>query len=140
GVRAFVKTSGKSGLHVLTPWAGDGGHDEARAWALGVAKRVAQGIPDASTIEIRKAKRSGRVYIDVMQNARGHHAVPPYVVRTVPGATVSTPIDWKELTPALDPASFTVKAILRRLSRRQTDPMSRLLPALTRRRRAGASP
>ena len=41
GRPAFVKTSGKSGLHVVTPWRGAGGYDEARAWALEVAQRVA---------------------------------------------------------------------------------------------------
>ena len=61
-------------------------------------------MPDQATVEIRKAKRGDRVYIDVLQNARGHHAVPPYVLRAVPAASVSTPLDWKEVTPDLDPA------------------------------------
>src|SRR5207237_7830151 len=91
GHKAFVKTSGKTGLHVLVPWRQKGDFDTARAWAAGVAGRVAGAMPDQATVEIRKAKRDGRVYVDVMQNARGHHAVPPYVVRAVPAATVSTP-------------------------------------------------
>ena len=45
-------------------------------------------------------------------NARGHHAVPPYVLRAVPGATISTPLDWKEVTNKLDPGSFTAKKVL----------------------------
>lgn len=127
GIETFVKTSGKSGLHVLTPWSGDGGYDEARAWALSVGERVAGGMPEEATVEIRKAKRGQRVYIDVMQNARGHHAVPPYVLRAVPAATISTPLDWTEVTPALDPSAFTPKTIFRRLSRRKSDPMADLL-------------
>ena len=104
-----MKTSGKTGLHVLTPWTEEGGFDEARAWALELAEQVAEAMPDRATVEIRKAKRGERVYIDVLQNARGHHAVPPYVLRAVPGATISTPLDWKEVTTELDPASFTAK-------------------------------
>jgi bifunctional non-homologous end joining protein LigD len=130
GVETFVKTSGKSGLHVLTPWTGAGGHDEARAWASEVAGRVAAGMGDRATLDIRKAKRGGRVYIDVMQNARGHHAVPPYVLRAVPGATVSTPLSWREVRPGLDPGSFTPGAIAGRLARQKLDPLAGLLKAI----------
>ncbi|HEU4534260.1 MAG TPA: DNA polymerase ligase N-terminal domain-containing protein, partial [Polyangiaceae bacterium] len=80
GSEAYVKTSGKTGLHVLAPWAGRGGHDEARAWALEIAGRVIEAHPDLATLERSKNKRGGRLYLDVMQNARGHHLVPPYVV------------------------------------------------------------
>ncbi len=128
-VPAFVKTSGKTGLHVLVPWRQDGGYDEARAWAAEIAERLAETLPEVATTEIRKAKRGGRVYIDVMQNARGHHAVPPYVLRAVPGAPVSTPLRWQELTTDLDPARFNLKAIFRRLARQKRDPMAGLLGA-----------
>jgi bifunctional non-homologous end joining protein LigD len=126
-VEAFVKTSGKTGLHVLVPWDKEGGYDEARNWARAIAERVAEGMPDQATVEIRKAKRHARVYIDVLQNARGHHAVPPYVLRAVPGATVSTPLRWKELNDDLDPAAYNTKTIFKRLSRQKQDPMGSLL-------------
>jgi bifunctional non-homologous end joining protein LigD len=125
GVESYVKTSGKTGLHVLTPWTREGGFDEARAWALELAERVAQSMPEKATVEIRKAKRGDRVYLDVLQNARGHHAVPPYVLRAVPGATISTPLDWKEVTAKLDPGSFSAKKLLARL--RKTDPFAELV-------------
>jgi hypothetical protein len=57
----------------------------ARASALGVAERVAGELPDTAATDVRKSKRGSRVYIDVMQKARGHHAVPPYVLRPTPG-------------------------------------------------------
>jgi bifunctional non-homologous end joining protein LigD len=126
GVPSFVKTSGKTGLHVLTPWTG-GGYDEARSCALKIANRVAAGSPELATVEIRKAQRGRRVYIDVLQNARGHHAVPPYVLRAVPGATVSMPLSWKELTSDLTPAAFTPKSVLDRLGGRRRDPFAALL-------------
>ncbi len=62
-----------------------------------------------------------------MQNAKGRHAVPPYVLRAVPGAPVATPLNWNELTPALDPAQFTLKTIFRRLGRQKHDPMADLV-------------
>ena len=127
GREAVVKTSGKTGLHVLVRWRHRGGYDEARRWALGIAERVAAALPGTATVEIRKAKRGGRVYIDVLQNARGHHAVPPYVLRPVPGATVSTPLRWPELKSGLDPKRFTLRTVPSRLARMKEDPMARLV-------------
>jgi bifunctional non-homologous end joining protein LigD len=121
GVESFPKTSGKSGLHIQVPWARPGGYDEARAWAMGVAEQAVEAWPDIATTERSKAARGGRVYVDVMQNARGHHAVPPYVVRATPLATVSTPLAWKEVNPRLDPKKFTIATVLKRLKRAGKD-------------------
>ncbi len=129
GVESFVKTSGKTGLHVLVPWQAKGGFDEARAWAGEIAGRVAEALPERATVEIRKNKRAGRVYIDVLQNARGHHAVPPYVVRAVPAATVSTPLRWQDVTATLDPKQYDLRTAQRRLSRQTRDPLAGLVGA-----------
>ena len=94
-----------------------------------MAERVAAALPDVATVEIRKAKRGGRVYIDVLQNARGHHAVPPYVLRPVPGAPVSTPLRWSELKADLDPKRFTLRTVPARLARQKQDPIAAILPA-----------
>jgi bifunctional non-homologous end joining protein LigD len=127
GHEAVVKTSGKTGLHVLVPWRSAGGYAEARESALAVAGRVAATLPGTATTEIRKAKRGERVYVDVLQNARGHHVVAPYVLRAVPGAPVSTPLRWAELKPGLDPAHFTLRTLPARLSRLNNDPMAPLV-------------
>jgi bifunctional non-homologous end joining protein LigD len=124
---AFVKTSGKTGLHVLVSWRDGGDYDAARAWALEIAERVVHALPDTATTERSKSKRGKRVYVDVMQNARGHHAVPPYVVRPIPGAPVSMPLAWHEVTAHLDPGRFNLKTGLRRLARQKGGPMARLL-------------
>jgi bifunctional non-homologous end joining protein LigD len=121
------------------PWDRDGGFDEARSWAFDFARRTAEAMPRRATVEIRKAKRGERVYIDVMQNARGHHVVAPYVLRAVPGATVSTPLGWREVTEKLDPASFTMKQIVSMLARRKLDPMAGLIGALGSSRKKAAS-
>jgi bifunctional non-homologous end joining protein LigD len=130
-VEAFVKTSGKTGLHVLVPWKRAGGFVEARAWALEVAGRTVEILPERATVEIRKARRGGRVSVDVLQNARGHHAVPPYVLRAAPGTTVSTPLNWREVTDKLDPGAFTLKKALARFARQKADPLARLVKAIS---------
>jgi len=62
-----------------------------------------------------------------VQNARGHHVVPPYVVRAVPGAPVSMPLAWRELRDDLDPGRFTVRTAAARLGRQKSDPIADLL-------------
>jgi bifunctional non-homologous end joining protein LigD len=94
---------------------------------MGIALRLMADLPDSVTVERRKDRRQKKVYVDVLQNARGHHAVPPYVLRAVPQATVSTPLTWSELTPALDPRRYNLKTIFRRLARQKTDPMAPLV-------------
>ena len=114
GLPNFVKTSGKSGLHVMVAWRQRGGFDQARGWAMTVAEAVVRQLPQIATTERMKVARGGRVYVDVIQNAPEKHAVPPYVLRPTPQATVSTPLEWKEVTPKLDPKKFTVKTAPKR--------------------------
>lgn len=133
GVPSFVKTSGKSGLHVLVPWERPGGYDEARNWAMEIAMEVVDALPGLVTVERSKEKREGRLYLDVMQNIRGHHAVPPYVVRAVPGATVSTPLRWDELDSGLTPARFDIRSLFRRIAHQKSDPIAPLAEGFTKR-------
>ena len=126
-VAAYLKTSGKTGLHVMVPWPQAEGYDVARDWAMGIALQLVADLPDRATVERRKDRRQKKVYVDVLQNVRGHHAVPPYVLRAVSQATVSTPLTWAELTPALDPRRYNLKTIFRRLARQKTDPMAPLV-------------
>lgn len=123
---AFVKTSGKSGLHVLVPWRQPGGFDTSRAWAMGIADQIVKELPKIATVERLKKARGRRVYVDVIQNAEGHHVVPPYVIRATAAGSVSTPLKWKEVTPRLDPAVFTLKTAPKRF-KRQGDLLAGLL-------------
>ena len=59
---------------------------------MGVAERVAGRLPDSATVEIRKAQREGRVYIDVLQNALGKHVVSPYALARRPGSDGVGPV------------------------------------------------
>jgi bifunctional non-homologous end joining protein LigD len=133
GIGAFVKTSGKRGLHVLAPWDREGGYAEARKWARQLAEAVVAEAPDRVSLEPHKANRRGKVYVDVLQNARGHHVAPPYVLRAVPQAYVSTPLAWHELRPDLHPQNFTLRTIFRRLARQYKDPAAALLERYRRR-------
>jgi bifunctional non-homologous end joining protein LigD len=118
GLRPLLKTSGKSGLHVVIPLVEGYGYDQARGFAEAVARIVAREHSDIATVERTLSEREGKVYVDYGQNARGQTVVPPYVVRPVPGATVSMPLEWDELSGELSPSLFTIRTAPARLVER----------------------
>ncbi|MEZ4654855.1 MAG: non-homologous end-joining DNA ligase [Candidatus Eisenbacteria bacterium] len=117
GVESCLKTSGKSGLHIFIPLAPGYDYDQSRMFCEGIARVVVKDHGDFATIERATQNRKSRVYVDYMQNREGQTVVPPYVVRPVPEATVSTPLQWEELDFDLDPRDFHLRSVLPRLSR-----------------------
>ena len=121
-LKAFLKTTGSRGLHVLVPLDRRANFDKVREFAQDTAKLLAQRHSDKLTIEARKAKRRGRLLIDTARNAYAQTAVAPYAVRAKPGAPVATPLDWDELgNKKLNSQSYNIRNIFRRLGRK-TDP------------------
>jgi bifunctional non-homologous end joining protein LigD len=117
GLAPFAQVTGSKGIHVWAPVRRGPGFDEVRAFARDVAAVLAERHADELTVEMRKAKREGRILIDVMRNGYAQTAVPPYAVRPRPLAPVATPIDWDELSDSkLRPDRWTVKNVLRRLA------------------------
>ncbi|MCP9487408.1 MAG: non-homologous end-joining DNA ligase [Gaiellaceae bacterium MAG52_C11] len=116
-LRSYVKTSGADGIHVLVPIARRYGFDRTHAFAEAVSKRLAEENPGVITTEWLKKKRVG-VLLDYHQNGAGKTIASVYSVRPKPGAPVSTPLEWEELTPELDPSRFTMDAVLARIEER----------------------
>lgn len=115
GLTGFPKTSGKTGLHVLVP-LGDGlPFDVAKRLLELIARIVLQRHPDRATMERRKDKRGPRVLLDVGQTGRHRTIVAPYSVREVPGAPVSTPLSWDEVSLSLAPSSFNLFTVPERV-------------------------
>jgi bifunctional non-homologous end joining protein LigD len=117
GVTAYLKTTGSRGYHVLVPLRPEEGFDEVRAFARDVARVLVDREPDLLTLEQRKDQRGDRVFVDVLRNGYGQTIVPPYAVRARPGAPVSTPLEWDELT-RVEPDQHTVASVRRRLGQR----------------------
>ena len=118
GLEPWAMTSGSRGYHVLVPLQRRADHDGVRDFARGVAGLAARREPKLFTVEQRKAKRGGRILIDIMRNAYAHTAVAPYAVRPRRGAPVATPLHWEELSdPAMTPERFSVKDVPARLER-----------------------
>lgn len=117
GLECFLKTTGSKGLHVMVPLDRAADFDAVRAFARHISKRLAEIYPQELTVEQRKDKRAGRVYLDVLRNAYGQTAVSAYSVRARPGAPVSTPISWEELdNRRLDSRKYNIRNIFRRLA------------------------
>ncbi len=115
-LRSYVKTSGSEGIHILVPIARRHGFDETHAFAEAVSKRLAEENPGVVTTEWLKRKREG-VLIDYHQNGAGKTIASVYSVRPKPGAPVSTPLRWEELTPDVRPRDFTMQVALERIER-----------------------
>ncbi|MBT8401991.1 MAG: non-homologous end-joining DNA ligase, partial [Rhodothermia bacterium] len=116
GMVSFVMSTGSRGVHVVVPITRAESFDETREFAKAVAYRAARERPKEVTVEQRKAKRRGRLYLDVMRNAYGQTGVAPYSVRAMRGAPVATPLTWDELEGGkMKPADFTLENVPARL-------------------------
>jgi bifunctional non-homologous end joining protein LigD len=115
-LESYVKTSGADGIHVLVPIARRHGFDETYEFAELLSRSLEAEHPGEVTTEWLKRKRSG-VLVDHRQNGWGKTIASVYSVRPKPGAPVSTPLQWSELTDELTPRDFTMAVALERVER-----------------------
>jgi bifunctional non-homologous end joining protein LigD len=116
GFKAFVKTSGKKGLHVTMPIERGYSFHQTREFVHEFGKHLAR--EDAMIVSERsRSQEPGKVYVDYLQNSSGRTMICPYSLRAEEGATVSTPLHWGELK-GLDPEKLNVFSV----SKRKEDP------------------
>lgn len=119
----LVKTSGSTGLHVLVPLGRQCTYEQARTLGGLLARVIAAQLPDIATVTRQVGKRGGRVYLDYVQNGLGRLLVAPFSARPLPGAPVSMPLAWREVTQALEIGKFTIRSAPRRMQRLKDDPL-----------------
>ena len=118
GLSGVPKTSGSTGVHIYVPLPAGTSEETALLTAQLIATRVAEAHPREATIERSvKARPPATVYVDYLQNIRGKTIAAAYSVRAREGATVSTPLQWAELTAALDPRAFTIDTVPQRTAK-----------------------
>src|SRR5947199_315842 len=113
-LESSVKTSGADGIHVLVPIARRATYEQTYAFAERVARGLEEQHPGLVTTEWLKRKREG-VLVDHRQNARGKTIASVYSARPKPGAPVSTPLRWDELTEDVTPRRFGMREALERV-------------------------
>ena len=118
-VEGYCKTSGSTGMHVYIPCNKKYHYDEVRDFAKTIATRVQEQLPAITTIERSLAKRKkNEIYMDYLQNSIGQTLACAYSVRPKPLATVSAPLEWKEVKHGLNPAQFTLKNMHERVKQK----------------------
>jgi bifunctional non-homologous end joining protein LigD len=110
----YVKTSGADGIHVVAPITRRSTFKQTYDFAEKASRLLEQRHPGKVTTEWLKKKREG-VLVDHRQNGHGKTIASVYSVRPKPGAPVSTPLHWEELTPTVRPRDFGMKEALQRI-------------------------
>ena len=116
GLPGYVKTSGADGIHVVAPIVRRASFEQTYAFAENASRLLEQRHPGKVTTEWLKKKREG-VLVDHRQNGWGKTIASVYSVRPKPGAPVSTPLHWDELTQDVRPREFTMQVALERIER-----------------------
>jgi len=110
-IPAFCKTSGATGLHVYIPLEPRFSFDQAQQLAHLVMLFVNRRNPHLTSLERSPTKRKGRIYLDYLQNRKGATMAAPFALRPREGAPVSMPLDWKAVTPKLDPLAYNIRTV-----------------------------
>ena len=124
---AFIKTTGKSGLHIMLPLGGQMTYQQCLQFAMLFARLVTDRHPDIATTQRTISKREGKVYVDAFQNRAGQLMVSAYSVRPSPGAPVSMPIEWDEVNGKLHNSNWTIKNARKRMEKLGHDPVVKVL-------------
>lgn len=118
GAASYCKTSGASGLHVFVPMGNRYNYEQVKTFAHLIAAKVTELLPDITTLERNLKKRGNKkIYVDYLQNRKGQTIASAYSVRPKKGATVSTPLNWKEVKKGLHPSQFDIRTIPKRVAK-----------------------
>ncbi len=119
GAASFPKTSGATGIHIYVPLGAKYTYDQGKEFAHMIAMLAHDQLPEFTSLERSLSKRGkDHIYIDFLQNRKGQTLSCAYSLRPKPGASVSTPLDWKEVKKGLHPSDFTIKNIMQRIEKR----------------------
>jgi bifunctional non-homologous end joining protein LigD len=135
-LKSFVKTTGGKGLHVVAPIEPRAGWAEVKKYTERLAEEMAGDSPKLYVTKMTKTLRRGRIFVDFLRNGRGATAVAAYSTRARPGASVSTPLTWDELSEDIAPNHYTLTNLQQRLDHLAKDPwtgffsIKQTLPAL----------
>jgi len=117
-IPSYCKTSGSSGLHIYLPLGAQYSYEEARDFTKLLCYMIRAELPDLTSMERKPEKRKTKIYLDFLQNRQGQTLAAPYCVRPKPGATVSAPLEWKEVKSGLDMHDFNIFTMRERIRKK----------------------
>jgi bifunctional non-homologous end joining protein LigD len=124
-IDSYVKTSGRTGLHIFVPIAPIYSYKQTRDFAEIIGKMVRRKDPDKVSMEWSTSQRKGRVFFDYNQNAKGKTIASVLSARPTSSATVSMPVKWNSIDRLL-PTDFTILNVPDIL-RKKGDPWSDIM-------------
>lgn len=113
-IQGFPKLSGATGIHIYCPCGPGYTYAETAAFCEAIGRILLKVYPQKVTLERVVAKRTGKIYVDYLQNRRGQTITAVYGLRPLPGAPVSTPVTWAEIEAG--PPRFNIRTIGARLA------------------------
>jgi bifunctional non-homologous end joining protein LigD len=116
-LESFIKTSGKTGLHIYIPIERNIDYDTVRSLSEIICRQVLTEHPDEVTMDWAVVKRTGKVFMDHNMNARSKSLASIYSPRVAPEGCVSTPLDWNELRKVY-PTDFIMRSLPDRLAQK----------------------
>jgi bifunctional non-homologous end joining protein LigD len=125
-IESFIKTSGKTGLHIFVPIANLYTYEQTRPFAEVIGKILLKRYPEKITTEWDTTKRKDKVFFDYNQNARGKTIASVFSARPTKSATVSMPIRWNDLSKVL-PTDYTILNVPDMLNKKSANPWDHVL-------------
>ena len=117
GLKAYLKTSGGKGLHVVVPLKKLYGWDPVKDFSRAIVEHIAKTLPTHFSAKSGAKNRVGKVFIDYLRNGFGATTVAAWSVRARPGMGISVPVAWDELPTLKSGAHWTIATIHTRLER-----------------------
>jgi len=122
GLKAWLKTSGGKGLHIVVPLTPRLDYDTVKGFSRAFVQHIAKTIPQRFSATAGPAHRKGKVFVDYLRNGLGQTTVAAFSARARPGMAVSMPVSWEQLMSLKSGAQWTVVTAREYLSFQTGDP------------------
>lgn len=126
GLKAFLKTSGGKGIHLVVPLTRKQGWDEVKDFSHAIVSHMAKLLPDRFSAVSGPKNRVGRIFIDYLRNGLGATTICAYAVRTREGLPVSVPIFREEVAELKGGNQWNVHTVHERLAEVGDEPWADL--------------
>ena len=117
-IKSYIKTSGKTGIHIFVPVSADYNYDQAKKFAEIIGRTLVSEHSDKITMDWNTSKRRGKIFFDHNQNAKGKTLASVFSARPTERATISMPLKWDVLDQIL-PTDFTILNVPDKISEKR---------------------